>query len=238
MRDNKLRQPFDIVLCLLELEKRALLLPQLLQLGVNLVAQKLCDLLHLHLLLCHGLEGLVSSVFKHPRPSCFFDHRQNLLRLHVQHFGYAPLHNEKVGVVDVELDGLEQVLDRMLLRAMSVYEVLRGSAQDNLPSDGYLGIFFEANRRFGLVFVVKHDRDGGLRDTCLASFVDEVLASRSELISRHTYWVAQRTNLKVLSSDRAHVRDAENEANGIENVGFARAVQAGDRIETFVPAAT
>jgi hypothetical protein len=41
--------------------------------------------------------------------------------------------------------------------------------------------------------------------------------------------------LEVLRADGAHVRNTENKANGIEDVGFTRAVEAGDRVERFVP---
>lgn len=42
--------------------------------------------------------------------------------------------------------------------------------------------------------------------------------------------------LEILRANRGHVGNAENEANGIQNIGLSTAVQAGDRVETFVPA--
>jgi hypothetical protein len=43
----------------------------------------------------------------------------------VAHLGDAALHNQKVGVVDIELDALEKSLDIMLLGLVSIQEVFR-----------------------------------------------------------------------------------------------------------------
>lgn len=39
------------------------------------------------------------------------------------HFGDSPLHNQEVRVVDVQLHALEECLDTVLLRLMSIQKV-------------------------------------------------------------------------------------------------------------------
>jgi hypothetical protein len=43
-------------------------------------------------------------------------------------------------------------------------------------------------------------------------------------------------HLQVLCADRGHVGDAQHEADGVQDVGFAAAVEAGNRVEALVPA--
>jgi len=70
---------------------------------------------------------------------------------------------------------LEEVLDRLLLCAVAIDKVLARAAEHDLPSDRNLGIFFEANGRFGFVAVVEDYGDAGFGNARLAAFVDEVL---------------------------------------------------------------
>jgi hypothetical protein len=58
--------------------------------------------LSVHLL--NRLEGGFFLALVHARTRCFFYHGKNLRGLHVDDFGDSSLHNEKVGVVDVELN--------------------------------------------------------------------------------------------------------------------------------------
>jgi len=44
------------------------------------------------------------------------------------------------------------------------------------------------------------------------------------------------TNLKVLWSHCAHIRDAENETYCVKDIGLSTTIQPGDGIETVVPA--
>ena len=55
------------------------------------------------------------------------------------------MHDEEIGVVDVELDGLEEILHRLLLRTMAIDEIFARAAQDYLAGNGDLGILFEAD---------------------------------------------------------------------------------------------
>lgn len=52
------------------------------------------------------------------------DHGKNFHRLHVEHLRDAPLHDEEVWIVHVELDRVEEVLHSTLLSVDAVDEVL------------------------------------------------------------------------------------------------------------------
>jgi hypothetical protein len=71
------------------------------------------------------------------------------------------------------------------------------------------------DRASGGVCVVEDDGDGRLGDARLALLVDEVL--------------------EVAGADLREVRDAEDEADGVEDVALAAPVEAGDGVELRVP---
>jgi len=77
-------------------------------------------------------------------------------------------------------------------------------------------VSFVSERASGAVGVVEDDGDGGLGDAGLALLVYEFL--------------------EVGSPDLLQVGDAEDEADGIEDVGLAGTVQAGDGVEERVKA--
>lgn len=52
----------------------------------------------------------------------------------ITYLGDPPLHDQEVWIVDVELDALEQRLDGMLLRLMSVEEILGYVREGNLQA--------------------------------------------------------------------------------------------------------
>ena len=58
----------------------------------------------------------------------FFNHRQDLDRLHVEHLGDSPLHDKEVWIVDVQLNRLEKILYCLLLCAVAINEIFRSSA--------------------------------------------------------------------------------------------------------------
>ena len=62
--------------------------------------------------------------------------------------------------------------------------------------------------------VVEYDGDACLGDSGLTLFVDEFG--------------------EVAGADLAEVRDSEDEADGVEDVGFAGSVEACDRVEVWV----
>lgn len=84
----------------------------------------------------------------------------------------------------------------------------------NLARDGDLGRVLVAERGAGAVGVVEDDGDGGLGDAGLALLVDELLERGG--------------------AHRAKVCDAEHEADGVEDVGLAGAVEPGDGVEQRV----
>ena len=86
------------------------------------------------------------------------------------------MHDQKVGVVYIELDGLEEILDRLLLRTVAIDEVFACAAKYDLARDRYLTIFFKANGRLLLIPVVEDNCNARFSNTGLASFIDQVLA--------------------------------------------------------------
>lgn len=76
-------------------------------------------------------------------------------------------------------------------------------------------VFFKSDRGFILVMIVEDDGHTRLGNSCLATLVDKIL--------------------QVLCSHSRHVRNTQNETDGIEDVGLATAVQTSDRVEGFVP---
>ena len=84
----------------------------------------------------------------------------------------------------------------------------------NLPRHIHLLALLIAHGTAGLVLVVEDYGDGGLVDTGLTLLVDQFG--------------------EVAGADLGEVLDSENEADGIEDVGFSGAVEAGDGVEVRV----
>ena len=82
------------------------------------------------------------------------------------------MHDEEIWVVDVELDRLEEVLDRLLLGAVAVDEVFARPTQDDLSGNGDLGVVFETDGAGLFIVVVEDDGYAGFCDACLAALVD------------------------------------------------------------------
>ena len=53
--------------------------------------------------------------------------------LHVEHFGDATLHDEEVGVVDVQLHRTEQILHTIVVGVASVDQVFVATSNNHLP---------------------------------------------------------------------------------------------------------
>lgn len=90
------------------------------------------DFLHLLVLLRHSLHSLVLALLEHPGAGSLLDHTENLGWLHVEHLGDLALHDEEVGVVDVELHGLEEVLDILEGRLVAIEKILGHIANSDL----------------------------------------------------------------------------------------------------------
>lgn len=97
---------------------------------------------------------------------------------------------------------------------MAIDKVFVPSTDYNLARDGDLGRILVAERGAGAVGVVEDDGDGGLGDPSLTLLVDELLERGG--------------------ADLAEVGDAEHEADGVEDVGLAGAVEPGDGVEQRV----
>lgn len=76
---------------------------------------------------------------------------------------------------------MEEVLHCLLLCAVAINEVFARAAENNLASNRYLGIFFEADGRFCFIAVVEDYSDTGFGDACLTALVDEVLKGQFAL---------------------------------------------------------
>jgi hypothetical protein len=92
----------------------------------------------------------------------------------------------------------------LLLRTVPVNEVFAGPAENNLSRNGDGRIFFEPDWRFRGVPIVENDCHARFGNAGLTALVDEIL--------------------EILRSNRAHIRDTEDETDGVENVGFTTAV--------------
>ena len=99
-------------------------------------------------------------------------------RLHVEDFCDPALHDQEMRIVDVQLDGAEEILDPVVLNVGSVDEVFVFSSDDDLSGDGDFFVVFVAHRRLGFVMVVEGDGHGGLGDAGLTVFVDQLLQIR------------------------------------------------------------
>mmetsp|Transcript_31414 Transcript_31414/g.92086 ORF Transcript_31414/g.92086 Transcript_31414/m.92086 type:complete len:625 (+) Transcript_31414:1709-3583(+) len=99
----------DVGVVLGPLEVVLLLPSQSLEGGRNLLGKDGVELVDLGLLLLDGLDGGDALGLVHARTGGLLDHAEDFVGLHVEDLGDAALHDEEVGIVDVELDGVEEV---------------------------------------------------------------------------------------------------------------------------------
>lgn len=92
-----------------ELVKSSFVLHQLVQFWVDLVLNNALDLLQLQLLLLQQLQRVGLFLFEQTCARGLFNQPEELLGLHVDDLRDAALHDEKVGVVHVELHRTEQI---------------------------------------------------------------------------------------------------------------------------------
>ena len=79
-----------------------------------------------------------------------------------------------MGVVDIQLDGVKEVLHCRRRRVTSVDEVLALASHHYLTRDGDFAALLEANGGIFGIFIVENNRNLGSVDTSLALFVDEL----------------------------------------------------------------
>ena len=101
-------------------------------------------------------------------------------------------------IVNIELDRAEEVLHPVVLDIAPVDQVLVLSSDDHLPGDGNLVEVLVAQGRLLFVPVVECYGDGGFGDAGLAILVDKLL--------------------EVGGPDMTQVGDAEEEADGVQDV--------------------
>jgi len=97
------------------------------------------------------------------------------------------LHDKEVRVIDIQLYGLEEVLDSLLLRSMAIDQVFACTPEDDLAGDRDLAMFFEADWRLLLVAVIEDNCYTGFCNARLAAFVDEVLGRNWISCCRRTF---------------------------------------------------
>lgn len=110
-----------------------------------------------------------------PRSCRFLDHSERLERLHVADLRDAALHDEEVRVVDIQADGVEEVLHACQLSGVSIDEVFVASADDDLACHRDLGAALESDGTLRRLPIVEHDRDGSLGDARLTLLVHKLL---------------------------------------------------------------
>mmetsp|Transcript_60760 Transcript_60760/g.94470 ORF Transcript_60760/g.94470 Transcript_60760/m.94470 type:complete len:339 (+) Transcript_60760:1341-2357(+) len=110
---------------------------QLFQSRRDVFCEQLVDLVNLALFLFQRLQGSCLLVLVHPSTCCLFDHTQSLLRFHVDDLGDAALHNQKVRIVHVQGDRVEEVLNLVGLDVALIQQIPIPATNDNLPCDSY-----------------------------------------------------------------------------------------------------
>lgn len=100
-----------------------------------------------------------------------------LHRLHVQHFGDAALHNQKIWIVDIHLNGTKEIGHFLVEHRTAIDEifVLAAAADTYLPRYCDLFAIFIANWTITWVCVVKNNGHWRFRYTTLAIFEDQFL---------------------------------------------------------------
>ena len=162
----------------------------------------------------HRPECTLLALLKHACARGLFHHRQDFGGFHVQDLGDATLHDQKVGVVDVELDALKQILHGLLRRLVAIDQVLGCATHRHLTRHGNGGIVFKRDGRALLVTVIENDRHRRFRDASLSALVDQVLHIRRP--------------------HRAQVGQTQHEANGIQDIALATSIEPSDGIETRI----
>ena len=96
------------------------------------------------------------------------------------------MHNEEIGIVDVKLHRLEEILHRLLLGAVAIDQIFACASEDDLPGDADLRIFFESDWGFLLVAIVEDDCDTRFCYSGLSTLIDKILTPYYVLLGRCT----------------------------------------------------
>lgn len=96
---------------------------------------------------------------------------------HVQYFCDAPLHDQKVGIVDVHLHRTKQIHNLLLQHRFAIDEVFvfAAAANTDLTRNGYFFATFVTNWTVVCISVVKHNGYRCFCDAGLTIFVHQFL---------------------------------------------------------------
>ncbi len=120
-------------------------------------------------------------------------------------------------VIDIQLDGMKQVLDLTSRRVAAIDEILRLPSQQNLSSNRNFGALFITNWGGRFVFVVEDNCNTGLCNSSLTLLVDKLR--------------------QISCSNLAQICNSQNEANRIKNIGFSGTIQTRNRVEMGIESA-
>ena len=99
----------------------------------------------------------------------------DLWRFHVQDFSDSSLHDKEVWIVDVELDGPEEILDARVICCHSIDHVLVPASNYDLSGDRQFIEALVAQRALLFVAVVERYGHCGSSDACLSTLVHQLL---------------------------------------------------------------
>ena len=98
---------------------------------------------------------------------------------------HTHLHDQEVGVVDIQLDTVKQILHLIHLCAVTLDQVLVATSQHHLSTDRDLVILLISNGTTTGVLVVKHQRYARLRNARLSLFVHQLLQILHTHLANH-----------------------------------------------------
>lgn len=124
------------------------------------------------------------------------------------------LHDQKMRIINIQLHWMEQIGHLSGRTIPSIDQIFTFPPYQHLPCYIHLLALLVSHRTGALVLVVKYDRYGGFVYACLALFINQFG--------------------EVAGANLWEVLNAKDEADRVKDVGFARAIKAGDGIEVRV----
>lgn len=103
--------------------------------------------------------------------------KAHLLGLHVENLLNLALHDQEVGIVDIQLDGAKEVLDLLVLHQLSIDQELVLATDYHLAGHGNLPALLISLRALGGIGIIENNGHRSLCNARLSIFVDQVLQS-------------------------------------------------------------
>ena len=97
------------------------------------------------------------------------------------------IRDREIGVVDIELHRLKEVLNCLLLSTVTIDEVLACATKNDLAGYRDFRILLEAYRALLFVLVVENDSHARFGNSSLSALIYEILLSRQLLVSWMRY---------------------------------------------------